>query len=148
MSTNSRSSHHISFLNLAEALMLLNIRVARVHIASAVFENKISLTFDTGRLLLCTKVPTDPWVASPYVYNLCTFWRSYFVKDAASFRFCFEILTQMQKYTSSARKIKCLERLRVACSKVLQYGASFHAIQKKDCECQGILRARTSQHFT
>ena len=55
--------HQISFLNLAKALILLNIRVAKVFLYNFVYEAiecKNCLTFDTGNLLAFAKLRTEP----------------------------------------------------------------------------------------
>ena len=52
--------HQVSFLNLANALILLNFRAAKVNFVEEAFECKNSLTFDTGNLLAFVKMRTEP----------------------------------------------------------------------------------------
>ena len=52
--------HQISFLNLAEALILLNFRGAKVNFVLEAFEYKNCLTIDTGNLLVFAKLRTEP----------------------------------------------------------------------------------------
>ena len=60
LSTYVTSINHISFLNLANALILLNFGKARVNLVYEGFECKNCLTVDTRRLLALTKLRTDP----------------------------------------------------------------------------------------
>ena len=60
LSTYAKSIHQISFLNLANAFIRLNLRVARENFVWEVFECKKCLIFDTDRLLVFTKLRTDP----------------------------------------------------------------------------------------
>ena len=78
-----KSIRQISFFNLANAFILLNLRVARVNLYKKVLNAKNCLTFDIGTLDL-TKSRTDPWAQPPCVYSLCSFWLSDFEKDPAS----------------------------------------------------------------
>ena len=50
----------MSFLNLANAFMRLNLHVARVKFVKEGFEGKNCLTLDIDRLLAFTKLRTDP----------------------------------------------------------------------------------------
>ena len=50
----------ISFLNLAKAFGLQNLRVARITFLYKNFEYKICLTFNTGGILAFNKLRTDP----------------------------------------------------------------------------------------
>ena len=52
--------HQISFLNLAEALILLNFCAAKVNFVKESFECKNCLTFDTGNLLAFDKLRSEP----------------------------------------------------------------------------------------
>ena len=67
LSTYARSIHQISFLNLANALILLNLRVACVNLVYEVFECKNSLTFDGKSFAAFAKLRTEPYAANPCV---------------------------------------------------------------------------------
>ena len=54
------SRRQISLSNLANAFILLKVRLARVDFVHQGFERKNCLTFANGRLLAFTKVRTDP----------------------------------------------------------------------------------------
>ena len=61
------SIHQISFLYLAKALILLNLRVACVNLVYEVFECKNSLTFDGESFAAFVKLRTQPYAANPCV---------------------------------------------------------------------------------
>ena len=60
ISTQARSIHQISYLNLAEAFIFGNIRLAKLLFVYEVFDFQTCFTFHTGRLLAFTKLHTDP----------------------------------------------------------------------------------------
>ena len=60
LSTYAKSIHHISFLNLANAFICLNLPVVSVNFVWESFECKNCLTVETYRLLAFTKLRTDP----------------------------------------------------------------------------------------
>ena len=67
LSTYFRSIHQISFLNLAKALILLNLRVACVNLVYDVFECKNSLTFNRESFAAFAKMRTEPCTGNPCV---------------------------------------------------------------------------------
>ena len=64
LSTYARSIHQISFLNLAKALILLNLQVACVNLVYEVFECKKSLSFDRERFAAFAKLHTEQYAAN------------------------------------------------------------------------------------
>ena len=66
LSTYARSIHQFSFLNLAKARNLLDLRVACVNLVYDVFECKNSLTFNGESFAAFAKLRTEPYAA-----NLC-----------------------------------------------------------------------------
>ena len=97
--------HQVLFLNQAYAFFLLNLSVPRLNFVDEGVECKSRPTFDTGRLLVLTKLRTNPYAAPPCGYSLCDFWCSDFEKDPASSLFDFGILIQNQsrRYTSGVK---------------------------------------------
>ena len=67
LSTYARSIHQFSFLNLAKALIPLNLRVACVNPVYDVFECKNSLTFNGESFAAFAKLRTEPYAANPCV---------------------------------------------------------------------------------
>ena len=67
LSTYAISKHQISVLNLAKALILLNLRVAYVNLVYEVFECKNFLTFDGESFAAFAKLRTEPYAANPCV---------------------------------------------------------------------------------
>ena len=65
LSTYARSMHQISFLKLAKALILLNLRVACVNLVYDVFECKNSLTSNGESIAAFAKLRTEPYAANP-----------------------------------------------------------------------------------
>ena len=65
LSIYARSIHQISFLNLAKALTILNLRVACVNLVYYVFECKEPLTFDGESFVALAKLRTEPYAANP-----------------------------------------------------------------------------------
>ena len=106
--TFGRLIHQTSSLNLANAVILLNLRNVRVIFVYEVLECKKCLIFDSGRLLVFTKLRTNPLAAPPCVYNLCSFWPAYFERDSVSSLFGCGILIQNQtrRCTSSVKYSK------------------------------------------
>ena len=72
------------FFEIAKALILLSFHLAQRNMVYEVFKCNKCLTFDTGRLLAFTKLPTDTYAAPPCVYTLCSFWRSDLNRDPVS----------------------------------------------------------------
>ena len=67
LSTYARSIHQVSFLNLANALILLNLRVACANLVYEVFECKNSLIFDGESFAAFSKLRLEPYAANPCV---------------------------------------------------------------------------------
>ena len=67
LSTYARSIHQISFLNLAKARILLNLRVACVNLVYNVFKCENSLTFNGENFAAFAKLRTEPYAANPCV---------------------------------------------------------------------------------
>ena len=67
LSTYARSIHQFSFLNLAKARILLNLRVACVNLVYDVFECKNALTFNGESSAAFAKLRTEPYAANPCV---------------------------------------------------------------------------------
>ena len=86
--------HQISFMNLAEALILFKFFCQSNLCIRTIFECKKCLTFDTGNLLNFAKLRTEPLAATPCVNNFCSFWRLYFERDPASSTFSFGIVVE------------------------------------------------------
>ena len=70
LSTYARSIHQISFLNLAKARILLNLRVACVNLVYDVFECKNSLTFNGEFCCICQNAHTTICLKSLRVKSL------------------------------------------------------------------------------
>ena len=60
LSTHDMSIHQISFLNLANAFILLNLCVVSLNFVKEGFDRKNCLTFNNGRLLSFSKLRTEP----------------------------------------------------------------------------------------
>ena len=78
LSTYAKSKNQISFSNLANAFMRLNLRVARVNFVKKDFQCKYCFIFDTDRLLDFIKLSKHPSAEPTCVYNFWCFWCSDF----------------------------------------------------------------------
>ena len=76
------------------------------------FECWSCLTFVSGRLLALTKLSTEPKAAPPCVYNLSSFWGSYFERNPASppLALAFWFRTRVGDTPATSCKIKLMYR--------------------------------------
>ena len=81
VSLSTYAIHQITFLYIASAFIRLISRMVRKNFVFKVSECKNCLAFDTDRLLVLTKLRTDPKAAPHCVYKLCIFWRSIFERN-------------------------------------------------------------------